>query len=160
MSHADTNKTKNADQLVEGYRRYPVDDHGKLRFQYFSVSALTVALAANSTIGLVWLPPGRKRILPHLSRITTSAFGAGRTLDLGHDGYMARPSGEATAEVADPDALIDGLDVSAAVNAAVFSTTLKFDMYSLDEVLLYATVLGDTMPVGASMSGLVAYLYE
>lgn len=160
MSHADTNKTQNADQLVEGYRRYPVDDHGKLRYQFFSVSALTVAIAANGTIGLVWLPPGRKRILPHLSRITTSAFGAGRTLDLGHDGYMSRPSGQATAEAADPDALIDGLDVSSAVAAAAFSTSLKYDMYSLDEVLLYATVLGDTMPIGASMSGLVAYLYE
>jgi len=160
MSHADTNKTANAVQLDEDYRRYPVDDHGKLRFQYFNVAPLAVALAANSTIGLVWLPPGRKRILPHLSRITVSAFGAGRTLDVGHDSYMTRPSGEATAEAADPDALIDGLDVSAAVNAAVFSTALKFDMYSLDEVLLYATVLGNTMPIGASMSGLVAYLYE
>ncbi len=159
MSHADTNKTINAEQLGEDYRRYPIDDHGKLRMQYFSVPALTEAVPANGTIGLFWLPPGRKRLLPGLSRLTASAFGAGRTLDIGHDGYMKRPSTEAP-EAADPDALIDGMDVSAAVNGAAWSTVLKFDMYSLDEVLVYATVLGDTMPVGATLAGYLAYLYE
>ena len=160
----DTGKTINADQLADGYRRYPIDDHGKLRFQAFSVAALGTALSANDTIGLVWLPPGRKRILSHLSKIKTSAFGAGRTLDLGHDAYLKRPVGvgSGSTEAADPDALIDGLDVSSAVNAVFTepSGDLWFDMYSLDKVLLYATVLGGTMPVGGTMSGLIAYLYE
>lgn len=155
----ETNTDYNADQLAEDYRKYPIDDHGKLRFGYFSVAALTEALAASSTIGLLWLPPGRKRIIPHLSRITTSAFGAGRTLDLGHGSYLRRPP-DNDAEDADPDAFIDGLDVENAVTAQAWSTDLKFDMYSMNEPLLYATVLGDTMPVGATLEGFVAYLYE
>lgn len=155
----DTNKDINAAQLADGYRRYPIDDHGKLRFAYGKVTA-SGALAASGTMGLLWLPPGRKRILPHLSRITTSAFGAGRTLDVGTDAYMARPSGAADPEAADPDALIDGLDVSSAVTANVVGTGLKFDIYSMDEVLVYATVLGNTMPDGGTVELLLAYLYE
>lgn len=155
----DTNKTYDADQLADGYRKYPVDDHGKLRVQYFSVAALTEALAANSTIGLLWMPPGRKRILPNLSRISHSAFGAARTLDVGHDAYMKRPP-DNDAEAADPDAFIDGLDVSAAGAAVAFGTGLKFDMYSTGELLVYATVLGGTMPVGATLEGFITYLYE
>lgn len=154
----DTGKTIDAAQLAEDYRKYPIDDHGKLRFQYANVVA-SGALAQNGTIGLFWLPPGRKRILPHLSRITTSAFGASRTLDVGHDAYMKRPAGN-DAEAADPDAFIDGLDVSSAVTAGIVGTALKFDMYSMDEVLVYATVLGGTMPDGATLQLLLAYLYE
>jgi hypothetical protein len=159
MAHSETGKTINADALKEDARRYPVDDHGKLRMQYFKVTALTAALSANDTIALFWLPPGRKRILPNLSRVSHSAFGAGRSLDIGHDAYMKRPAGN-DAEAIDVDAFIDGKDVATAANAAVFSTELKFDMYSLNEVLVYATVLGGTMPVGATLEGYMAYLYE
>jgi len=153
-----TNKDIDAAQLADDYRRYPIDDHGKLRYQYAKVTA-SGALAANGTMGLFWLPPGRKRILPHLSRITTSAFGAGRTLDIGHDEYMKRPAGN-DPEAADPDALVDGLDVSSAVTADPLGTALKFDMYSLDETLIYATVLGGTMPDAGTVEVLLAYLYE
>ena len=146
-------------QLAEGYRRYPIDDHGKLRFQYGSVAALAVAYAQNDQIELFKLPPGRKRILPCLSRITTTAFGSSRTLDLGHRAYSKRPPDE-DEEAEDVDAFIDGMDVSSAVNAAAFSTALKFDMYSRTEVTVYATILGGTMPIGATLQVLMAYLYE
>lgn len=154
----DTNKDINAAQLASDFRRYPIDDHGKLRFSYGKVTAAG-ALDANGTMGLLWLPPGRKRVLPHLSRITTSAFGASRTLDVGHDAYMRRPP-DNDPEAADPDAFIDGLDVATAVTAGVVGTALKFDLYSMDEILVYATVLGGTMPDGATVEILLAYLYE
>lgn len=159
----ETGKTINADQLAETYRRYPIDDHGKLRYCAFKVSALTVALAANDTIGLLWLPPGRKRLLPYESRLTVSAFGASRTLDVGHDAYSARSPGSGVVEAANPDAFIDGLDVATAVTASLWTpanSALWYDMYSHDETLVYATVLGGTMPIGATMSGYLAYLYE
>lgn len=154
----DTNKDIDAAQLADTYRRYPIDDHGKLRFAYGKVTA-SGALAANGTMGLLWLPPGRKRILPNLSRITTSAFGAGRTLDVGHDAYMSRPA-DNDVVAADPDAFIDGLDVETAVTAGVVGTGLKFDLYSMDEVLVYATVLGDTFPDAGTVEIILAYLYE
>jgi len=154
----DTGKTINAAQLAETYRRLPIDEHGKLRFAYGKATAAD-AVAANGTIGLFWLPPGRKRVIPHLSRVTTSAFGAGRTLDIGHDAYMKRPP-DNDLEAADPDAFVDGLNVSSAVTAGVMGTALKFDIYSMDEVLVYATVLGDTMPVNGTIEVLMAYIYE
>jgi hypothetical protein len=148
-----------SDQLVDGYRKYPIDDHGKLRYQYFSVAALTVALAANDEINLFRLPPGRKRVLPNLSRFTCSAFGAARVLDIGYRAFQARPVPNA-AEVEDDDAFVANLDVSAALASVVWSTVMKYDMYSVDEITIFATVEGGTMPIGASLSGLCAYLYE
>ena len=148
-----------SNQLQDGYRRTPVDDHGKLRTQYFSVGPLDTAYAANDLVKLFDLPSGRKRILPGLSRISCSAFGAGRTIDIGHEAYMKRPP-DNDVEAADLDAFIDGMDVSAAVNGAAWSTALKFDMYSMTEVEVYMTILGGTMPVGATLQGYITYLYE
>ena len=156
-----TGKTLDALELRETHRRLPVDDHGKLRMNYFSVPALASALADGSTIGLAWLPPGRKRILPNLSRISTSAFGAGRTLDIGHGAYLDRPAGLSTSDAdEDDDAFVAALDVSGAVAATAFGTGIKFDMYSMAEVLLFATINGGTMPTGATLEGYIAYLYE
>lgn len=144
-------------QLAADFRRYPIDDHGKLRFAYGKVTAAG-ALAANGTAALFWLPSGRKRLLPTLGRITTSAFGAGRTLDVGHAAYLrSTPNSE---EAEDVDAIIDGLDVSSAVVAAAVGTALKFDIYSAEPVLIFATVLGNTMPDGATIEVLLPYLYE
>lgn len=151
--------TKLSVQMAEDYRKFPIDDHGKVRMQYGSVAALTVAYAANDQIELFKLPPGRKRILPCLSRVSCSAFGAARTLDLGYRAYSTRPSDTAD-EVEDGDAFIDGMDVSAALNAAAMSTVLKYDMYSRTEVTVFATILGGTMPIGATLQILMAYLYE
>lgn len=147
-------------QMAEGYRKYPIDDHGKLRFMYSSVVVPAAgAYAANDTIILGRLPPGRKRILPTLSRISTSAWGAARTLDIGHKKYV-KSNTPYTEEADDVDAFLDGLDVSAAVNAAVLAATIKFDMFSTTEVTVYATILGGTMPVAATLQLLLAYIYE
>lgn len=154
MSHG---KDIGSAQIAEDYRKYPIDDHGKLRYAYAKVTA-DGALAADGTMALFYLPPGRKRILPHLSRISTSAFGASRTLDIGHAEYSkATPS---TTEAEDEDAFLDGLDVSSAVAANVLGTDLKFDMYSTDEVLVFGTVKGGTMPDAGTVEVLLAYLYE
>lgn len=148
-------------QRAEGYRKYPIDDHGKLRYQYGSVLVpASGAYAQNDQIELFKLPPGRKRILPNLSRVSTSAWGAGRTLDLGHRTYGTRGDYAEPMEAEDGDAFIDGMDVSAAVNAAAFSTVLKFDMFSREEVTIFATILGGTMPVAGTLQVLMAYLYE
>ena len=147
-----------AAQLVEGYRRYPIDDHGKLRVQYFSLPEITVAGDANSTFDLARMPPGRVRIYPYLSGIVSSAWGAARTLDIGHGAYN-RAVGEDD-EVADVDAFADGLDIAAAgfdfFNAAV----LKFDVYARREWMVTAIVLGGTMPIGATLQGNIVYAVE
>lgn len=146
-----------AAQLAEDYRKYPIDEHGKLRFAYGKVTTSSV-LAANGTMALLYLPVGRKRILPHLSYITVSAFGAGRTLNLGHAAYTKAMPFDQESENA--VALIDGLKVASGASAQQFSNVLKYDMYSLGKVLLFATVVGGTTPSGATVEAHVAYTYE
>lgn len=148
-----------SDQLVEGYRKTPVDDHGKYRIQYFSMAAVAVAADATSTVDLLDLPPGRTRILPHASRLTVSAWGASRTLSIGHLAYQSRDAGNSP-EAANPTAFVNALDVSAGVTAVAFSNTLKYDIYSKEKVRVQASVAGGTIPVGATMSGYIAYIYE
>lgn len=150
--------TVQSDQLTEGVRRYPIDDHGKIRFAYFSYTA-TADLSANDEIELTKLPPGRIRVLPSMSRLATSAFGAGRTLDIGHREYMKRPAGNDT-EAEDVDAFADGIDVSSAVADTKFGDALKYDIYSLGGVTVFAKVLGGTMPDTGTVEGYIAYVYE
>lgn len=152
-----------SDQRQDGYRKYPIDDHGKFRLQYFSVGIITpiaVALAANDQVELFKLPPGRKRVLPHKSRIAFSAFGAGRTINIGHRAYTKRPP-DNDVEPENATAFISGLDVSAASgNPPQWSNAMKYDMYSYDEAVVFMTVLGGTLPIGGTVSGYMAYVYE
>lgn len=146
-------------------RKRPIDEHGKLRFVYFALPAVAVAGDINTTIDLAKLPPGATRIMPWLSRIKVSAWGASRTLSLGHHSYSKRPSGTDTmaneTEAESANAFISALDVSSAVALSAWSATVeKYDIYSRTEVVLFATVAGGTIPVGATLSGYCAYLYE
>lgn len=146
-------------------RKRPFDEHGKLRFNRFALPAVAVAGDALTTIDLCKLPPGAVRILPWLSRIEVSAFGSSRVLDVGHRAYSKRPAGTDTAaneiEAEDDDAFIADLDVSSAVALSAWSATVeKFDIYSRDGVTIFAKVAGGTIPVGATILGYVAYLYE
>lgn len=146
-------------QMAEGYRKRAFEDHGKLRYQYFDTGVLTVAYAQNDEIDLCSLPSGAKRILPNLSRISSTALGVARTFTIGHRAYMKRPP-DNTLEAQDAVAFLAALDVSAAVNAAAFSTVLKFDMYSLTEVGVYGVIGGGTLPIGGQVRGLIAYICE
>lgn len=148
------------DELADDYRGHPVNDHGKLRIQYFNLPATTVAGDATTTVDLCDLPHGRVRLIPTLSRINVSAFGASRTLDVGHREYQKRDDPSEDLEAESADAFIDGLDVSSAVADQAFGTGSKYDMYSKSGVTLFATVLGGTIPIGATISGFVVYSYE
>jgi hypothetical protein len=156
---------QNSDQMADGYRGRPVDDFGKIRIAFFSFTNGAVAGDANSTVELCKLPPGAKRILPGLSRVSTSAFGAARTLSIGHRAYTKQntEAGGAvfsTDEAASANALVNAMDISGAVNGAAFGTSVKYDMFSHNEITLYATVAGGTTPAAATISGYVAYVYE
>lgn len=144
-------------QMVDDTRLRPTEKHGKLRFAYFVLPATTVVGDATSTVDLCELPSGQVRVLPNFSRITTSAFGAGRTLSIGHYAYSKADN---TTEAQNATAFVAALDVSGAVSAAAWSTVLKYDVYSKGGVALFATVNVNTIPVGAVIEGFCAYLYE
>lgn len=146
-------------QLTEGFRKYPIDEHGKLRYLWGTYVA-PAALAAADQIELFRLPPGRKRILPWQSRVWTSAYGAARTLSLGHREYT-KQSSPLTSEAESANALLNALDVSAAVNNGVLSANVpKYDIYSREEVVLFATIAGGTLPQNGTLTIALAYLYE
>lgn len=149
-----------ADELVEGYRSLPINDHGKLRTQFFSLPAQSVAADANSTVELFDLPQGRVRVLPSLSRLTNSAWGSSRTLSIGHRAYASRDPGQADPEAENASAFISAMDVSGAQASVAWSTVLKYDIYSKSGVRVFATVAGGTLPVGGSFSGFMVYIYE
>jgi hypothetical protein len=83
------------------------EKHGVLRVAFFTHTQ-SGAGDATSSVALVKLPPGRVRLLGSLSRAYVNWTTGSATLDLGWDAYT-NLSG--TAVVADPNGLIDGLDV-------------------------------------------------
>lgn len=141
---------------VNAGRMRPTEDHGKLRVQYFRAVA-GVAGDANSTIDLCELPPGAVRVLPGLSRISCSALGAGRQLDVGHRAYQKRYNED---EPQNFEAFIANLDVSSAVNGGAFGTGIKYDVYSLTGVTVAAQVTGGTIPQNSVVEGYITYAYE
>lgn len=150
-----------ANEAVDGYRGSYNDGHSKMRLMPFSFTA-GVAGDAGTTIDLGTLPPGRVRVLPAKSRIKADAFGAARTLKIGHTAYQKRDSASEAFEGADDDAFTSvALDVSGATNNLAFDNTqLMFDLYSKSGVLVQALVGGGTIPQGTKIEGYVAYLYE
>lgn len=144
-------------------RKRPFDIHGKLRFDYFEIVPVVVFGDIGTTIELCDLPPGAVRILPWECRLKTSAFGASRTLSIGHRAYskIDPTSTTTTDEPENASAFVSALDVSAAVNNVAFSATVqKYDVFSKAGVTIFATVAGGTIPVAATVSGFVAYIYE
>lgn len=151
--------THNSDQFAEGYRKYPIDKHGKIRFAYFSITAPAGGYAADDLVKIAELPQGRKRLLPSMSRVTCSALGAGRTIDIGHEAYLNRAPDNDEVD-ADFDAFVDGMDVSSASADQKWSDELKYDLYSMAEIDVFLTLLGGTMPEGETIEGYVAYVCE
>lgn len=150
-----------AAQMADTYRKYPIDDHGKLRFLYGKVTQGAAAGDAGSSVVIGDLPPGRVRILPYLSRYKASALGAARVMDLGHDLYYDKNTYGDESEAAVANALANDIDVSAATEANFPVTAgLKHDIYSRSGVRLRATVAGGTIPAAATFEFLIAYICE
>ncbi len=146
-------------ELAEDYRRYPIDDHGKIRYAFWSFKAPAGGLAANDTINVLYMPANRIRVLPSMSRIEHSALGTGRTLDLGHREYLNRPVKQPP-QAENGTVFINGKSVAAAGNDVKWSDVLKYDLYSQNGITFFATIKGGTMPADATLNGYVAYIYE
>lgn len=149
-------------EVADDYRGSPVNDHSKVRFQYFNLAAVSVAGDANSTIDLCDLPPGPVRVIPELSRITPSAYGASRVMKIGHRAYQKRDAymnSGTTDEAEDDDAFGSAIDVSAAATLKV-GAAVKYDINSKAGVRVFATVTGGTIPQNGTLTGFIAYTYE
>lgn len=135
----------------------PADITGKVRIQYFSYTQGAVVADIASTFDLLQLPPGRIRILSKLSNVSWSALGAARTMSIGLRAYTLMSG------VAEPvqAALLDSAkDWSAAGVAAIGTALLKDQSIGLTSqagITVFATIAGGTVPVGATISGWLAY---
>jgi hypothetical protein len=89
---------------------YPTEI-GPLGFSYFTHDQ-SGAGDATSSVAVAYLPPGRVRLFLPSSVVWCNWTTASATLDLGWDAYMALSDGSAV--TADPDGLIDGLNVDTA----------------------------------------------
>lgn len=139
-------------------RLYPVENGGKLRIAYFEFTQGVAAGDAASTAELCRLPMGRIRIIPQLSRIAFSAFGASRVLDVGFRAYTTEGNA-AVAEAA--NALANDIDVSSAdADGVPIGALLKWDLFSTKGVTVFAQVAGGTIPAAATLKGYIIYVAE
>lgn len=100
----------NAYVSVPVTRNSTTETHGRVRIAYFTC-AQSGAGEATSSVALCRLPAGRVRLLLGSSFAYVNWTTASATLDLGWDAYTAM---DGTTTVADPNGLIDGLDVDTA----------------------------------------------
>lgn len=156
-----------ADALKTGVRKYPIDDHGKLRYAWARVINDTAAAGDDGSYAdFAKLPPGRKRLVPWLSRYKVSgvAFGAARVMKIGYRSYYDRSDVVSAAQVEDDDAFASGISVAAAaqgfIQGGAAADLFKYDIFSREEVGLFLTVTGGTWPIGSVIELAMAYLYE
>ncbi len=110
---------------------------------------------ANSTIGLIKLPPGMITIHADLCKIVHSAFGSGRVMDVGYDAYIDI---DGTRVAADPDALQSEANVASAGSFVPNDEAgLRIRLSSLRGITLRAKVTGGSIPDEATLGGRIVY---
>lgn len=136
-------------KMVEEGKINASADNAKLRMACFEFNQGTSAGTAGSTADLVVLP-ALCRIIPTLSRITTSALGA--TLNIGLRAYT---DVEGNAVVEDDDALANALAGDA--TSKNLNVEGYVDVDSRHSVTVFAK---GTLPANATLKGYIAYLAD
>jgi hypothetical protein len=132
----------------------------KLRWMPVTFTQGGSAGDANSLVDLALLPAGKVVLLGDLCSLDISAFGTGRTLDIGWTAYT---NSSGTAVDADIDGLDDGLDVAAAstvklgTNTAVCGGAGRKEFDSRAGVRIQAKVLSAGIPAAATIQGFIVY---
>lgn len=145
--------TAQQSDYFDGTTKHTSAIHGRLRVAHVKHTQSGDG-DANSTVDLWRTPSGKVQILAHLSEVTVSAFGAGRTLDIGHAGYT-EPDG--TVVAADENHLSSGKDVSSA-DTYVLSFHRLYE--SRAGVVVQAKVEGDTIPDAATIEAYIVYVID
>jgi hypothetical protein len=135
---------------------FTTDDTSKLRQAYFTI--LTAAQAdIGSTIELVTLPAGRKRILLDQSQIAASAGVASGTIAVGTQAYTGF---DGTAVALNATALKAATAATAAVTislapAAGGDPTVYIE--SREKVVVFASLAGGNFPTATTFRGYIVY---
>lgn len=135
----------------------------RVHYAPFALPSTSVAGDIGSTVLLRRLPAGVVYLLPFLCRITWTAFGASRTIDIGHNAYTAY---DGTTTAASAALFDDDVDVSSAGQAALgsdFTQAITADnggykkFTSQGGVDIVLTVAGGTIPTSTLITGYLAY---
>lgn len=137
---------------------------GKLQIAFFTHDQ-SAAGDATSDVALVKLPPGRVRVLLGLSQAYVNWTTGSATLDLGWDAYTGL---DGVAVAADPNGLVDGMDVdtvgvrtfSTGAVAAVTATGFTKVFTSKDGVVIRATSQDQALASGDDLVGWIAYVCD
>lgn len=137
---------------------------GKVQFAFFSHDQ-DGAGEATSSVALVKLPPGRVRLVLGLSQAYVNWTTGSATLDLGWDAYTGL---DGVAVDADPNGLVDGMDVdtvglrtfSTGAVAAVLATGYTKEFVSKDGVVIRATSQDTAIASGDDLVGWMAYVCD
>jgi len=132
---------------------------GSVRFQEFEFTSDADVSLVTSEINLVKLPQGAIKIIPGLSGVYVSDFGASsNALDFGLRAY----TDNGTAVPEDSTALASAVACTTAGRIQIDDelTTLggMLDVNSDTGVTVYATVTGGNMPAAATVKGWIAYI--
>jgi hypothetical protein len=136
---------------------------GKVQIAYFKHDQ-SAAGDATSSVALVKLPAGRVRFLGKLSHAYVNWTTGSATLDLGWDAYTGL---DGVAVAADPDGLVDGLDVDTVgfrtFEGAIAANLLNGGTYlftSKDGVTIRATSQDTAIASGDDLAGFIAYICD
>jgi len=147
---------------VDASALYPDQLYGQVQIAYFAHDQ-SGAGDATSSVAVCKLPPGRVRLLLPSSVVWCNWTTASATLDLGWDAYTALSDGAAV--TADPDGLIDGLNVDTAGYFRFDSTiaarrltggTMLFE--SRDGVVIRATSQDVAIVSGDDLAGYLMFV--
>lgn len=139
------------------------EKHGRVRIAFFTCLQ-SGAGDATSSVVLAKLPAGRVRLLGSLSRAYVNWTTGSATLDLGWDAFTAM---DGTTTAADPDGLINGLDVDT-VGFRTFEGAIAGELLtggthifeSKDGVVIRATSQDTAIADGDDLVGYLMYVVD
>jgi len=138
----------------------PTEAHGRVRIMFFTHDQ-DGAGDATSSVALGKLPGGKVRVLLSSSNAYVNWTTGSATLDLGWDAYTAV---DGTTTAADPDGLLDGLNVDTAgqfaFGADQTATGGSYVFESRDGVVLRATSQDVALADGDDLVGYIMYVVD
>jgi hypothetical protein len=138
----------------------PTEAHGRVRIMFFTHDQ-DGAGDATSSVALGKLPGGRVRVLLSSSNAYVNWTTGSATLDLGWDAFTAV---DGTTTAADPNGLIDGLNVDTAgqfsLGSGVAATGGTYVFESRDGVILRATSQDVALADGDDLVGYIMYVVD
>ncbi len=140
------------------------EKHGRQRVAFFTHEQVGTG-DTGSSVALAKLPPGRVRLLLSNSWAYVNWPTAAAKLDLGWDGYTDMAGAAVTA---DPDGMVDGMDVdtvgirqfSTSTVAGVIATGYTKLFESKDGVVIRATAQDNAQVTGDDLVGYLTYVVD